>query len=155
MKTKTVAIMGRNRIENYREFKLKVERIICTLIEEDDAETFLFKGGSFFSCVCLEAVTAVKEKYYPLIKRVYIADADEKLKDYHNDYDEVYNPYGVKKGGYNLTVNRGLIMVDMCDILAVAFDKDYLLLKGTARSTKKAVGRALEQNKRVINLFEV
>lgn len=157
MKTTTVAILGHSRINNYREFNRKLSKVLYRLIEEENAETFLFKGESCFVFTCLEVVTELKQKYYPLIKRVYVAASDEKtdekLKDYLKNYDEVYNPYGARKGGCYSTVKRHLIMVDMCDILITSFNKDYQLLKGVMRSTKDAVEYALKSNKKVINLY--
>ena len=153
MKTLTVAFVLHKKIEDYREIKNKLSKVLSTLIEEENAETFLLTDKSFFDYICRETLTDLK-RYYPLIKRVYIkALSDKADKEYLlNKYDELF--ISEKGGEYKSSSKYYHIMVDRCDILITYFDGDYMLLNGKATATKNAVEYALKKNKRIINLAE-
>ncbi len=160
MKTKTVAFIGHRCVNNVNEVKEKIKKALTELIEEENAETFLFGSKSVFDDLCLAAVTELKEKFYPLIKRVYVRSSYEVISDFYKSYlltayDETFYPYEVKNAGYRSYVRRNEIMINMCDILVTYYDGDYRLLKGRTSGTKYAVEYALKKNKKIINLHEI
>lgn len=156
MKTKTVAFVLHKSVEEFYETAKKLRRLFSRLIEEENAETFLFAGQSFFDYFCCEILTDLK-RYYPLINRVYIRQLQDKMSDYdkmslsHN-FDKVFIPIIIQNK--NLYKSRYIAMIDKCDILVTYYDKDYKLLKGKAAATKNAVEYALKANKRIINLAD-
>lgn len=159
MKITTVAFIGHRQIKDGKEVKQKLKKVISNLIEEENAETFLFGSKSYFDALCLMVTTQLKEKFYPLIKRVYIRARDEIISELYKDYllgiyDDTIYPYRVKGAGYRSYVVRNYIMIDMCDVVVTYFDKDYKLLKGSTSGTKLAIEYALKKNKRIINLYE-
>ncbi len=158
MKTKTIAFIGHRKIENYRELKKLLRNVISKLIEEENAETFLFSGIGSFDTLCLDTATDMK-RYYPLIKRIYVRARYEQISNEYEKYlllyyDKTFFPYEVKGAGYRSYVRRNQVMVDMCDILVTYYDVDYKLLSGKNSGTKTAVEYALKKNTRIINLYE-
>lgn len=156
MKTTTVAFIMHRKIDDYRESGKKIKRVLSRLIEEENAETFLFSVRSYSEYFCLAILTDLK-RYYPLIKRVYIRQLCNKLSEMQEesllyDYDEVISPEKLKDK--NLYNNRYRLMVDKCDILVTYYDKDYTQLKGKQQIVKNAVKYALKENKRIINLAD-
>ncbi|MCI9407904.1 MAG: DUF1273 family protein [Clostridia bacterium] len=151
MKTATVAIVLHKYVEDYKEFCKQISRFISDLIEEENAETFILTCQSHTEFYCLNVLTDLK-RYYPLIKRVYVRLFNDRFnrfddKEALNEFDEIYVT------DKDIT-NRYDALVDKCDILVVYYENDYKLLKGRALATKRVVARAVEQNKRIINLAE-
>lgn len=160
MKTLTVAFIGHRQVKNWKELIKKVRIVVSKLIDEENAETFLFGSNSSFDSACVIAVKQIKEYFYPLIKRIYVRASYEKITEEYRsylltDYDETFYPYGVKNAGYRCYVKRNQIMIDMCDILVTYYDMDYQQMKGCLSGTKNAVEYALKKNKRIINLYDM
>lgn len=86
MKTLTVAIIGHRSIKDKKELMAKLKKELCRLIEEDNAETFLFGSKSVFDDISWIVVTELKEKFYPLKKRVYIRAMNEKIDENYRAY---------------------------------------------------------------------
>lgn len=143
-------------IDDYRIFGKKLSRVFSRLIEEENAEIFLFSAPSCTEYFCVEVLRNLK-RYYPLIKCVYvkqihesISEPDEKYLLYR--YDEIFIPEIFK--GKSLYYNRYRLMVDKCDFLVTYYEINHMLLKGKLSSIKNAVEYALKENKRIINLAE-
>lgn len=156
MQTLTVAVIGRRRFYDRKEFIRKAKKAINALMEED-AEIFLFGNDGNFRDVCLMTVTELKEKFYPHVKRVYVKTSPECKDDRYDymmlsDYDEILSPYGLKRGGYSSSILRYRVMIDMCDILLTYSDKDTDLLDGYIKTTRSAVEYAQKLNKKIINI---
>lgn len=156
-KTKVVAFKGCLRIEHYTLFTKAIKSVVSRLIEEENAETFLFAINSSFDRCCLDAVTELK-RHYPLIRRVCILPPQQMpqydLNCYRlHDYDEIYNPYTEGKYGYGKSVNRSQIMIDKSDILVTYYADDYRLFKGARLGAKMAINYALKKNKKVVNIY--
>ncbi len=156
-KTKVVAFKGCLRIEHYTLFTKAIKSVVSRLIEEENAETFLFANNSSFDRCCLDAVTELK-RHYPLIRRVCILPPQQMpqydLNCYRlHDYDEIYNPYTEGKYGYGKSVNRSQIMIDKSDILVTYYADDYRLFKGARLGAKMAINYALKKNKKVVNIY--
>ena len=156
MKTTTVAILMHQRIDNYRLFEKKVSKELSRLIEEENAETFLFSAPSYTEYYCAQILKNLK-RYYPLIKCVYVkkihedlSESDEKFLFYN--FDEICIPEIFKSK--SLYYNRYRIMVEKCDILVTYYEINHMLLKGKLSTIKSAVEYALKENKRIINLAD-
>ncbi len=159
MKPLTVAIIGHRKIEDWRKTKLKIMRVVSTLIEEENAETFLFGNNSNFDELCYDAITHLKERFFPLIKRIHVRAMYEKINEEYKRYlftyyDDTFFPYGVKNAGYRAYVKRNYAMIDMCDILLTYYNENYHLPNGKTSGTKVAYEYALKTHKRIVNLFE-
>lgn len=159
MKSLTIAIIGHRKVSDARRLKLKLMRVLSTLIEEENAETFLFGSNSDFDTLCLETVTHLKERFFPLIKRIHVRAMYEKLNEQYKQYiftfyDETYFPYGVKNAGYYSYVKRNYAMIDRCDILLTYYNTEYQLPNGKTSGTRIAYEYALKKHKRIINIFE-
>ena len=156
-KTKVVAFKGCLRIEHYTLLTKAIKSVVSRLIEEENAETFLFAINSSFDRCCLDAVTELK-RHYPLIRRVCILPPQQ-MRQYDlnyyrlHDYDEIYNPYTEGKYGYGKSVNRSQIMIDKSDILVTYYADDYRLFKGARLGAKMAINYALKKNKKVVNIY--
>ena len=63
MQEKTCCFIGHRTIDATEELKRKLTETIEKLITEEKVDTFLFGSKSEFNTLCLELVTALKEKY--------------------------------------------------------------------------------------------
>lgn len=159
MKTLKIAFIGHRKVTQKNELKKKLKKVIYTLINEEDAEIFLFGGKGQFDEVSLAAVTELKQKYFPLIERIYVRAIYEQITDDYKSflllfYDKTFYPKEVKGARYFSYVKRNEVMIDMCDILITYYDKNYPSLTGLKSGTKVAVEYAIKKHKRIINLFE-
>lgn len=153
-----VAFIGHRKIEKTEELRQKLTKIVTTLIEEGNADTFLFGSKSVFDDICLDVVTMLKG-YYPYIKRIYIRSTYEYIGDSYLNYlltlyDSTFFPNKVSGAGYCSYIKRNQSMIDMCDVLVTYFNKNYQLPAGKTSGTKTAVLHALKKKKRIINLYE-
>ncbi|MBR6633149.1 MAG: hypothetical protein IKL05_02465, partial [Clostridia bacterium] len=71
MKENTCCFFGHREIDETVELREKLTETVERLINEERVDTFLFGSKSRFDSLCLEVVTALKEKY-PHVKRIYV-----------------------------------------------------------------------------------
>lgn len=151
MKTLTVAVIGNEKRFDWRKVYLKLMRVISTLIEEENAETFLFGRSFYFNSLCYDVVTYLKQRFFPLVMRVHATPKSKKSdKDYKkfvfSNFDDTV---------YSESQNYEYAIIDMCDILLTFYDEEYHLTSGKSSITKTAYEYAVKKNKRIINIFEM
>jgi hypothetical protein len=81
----TCCFFGHRTITQTKELKTKLYDIIENLIVEKQIDTFLFGSKSRFNDLCLELVTALKEKY-PHIKRIYVRAEYPIISEQYKNY---------------------------------------------------------------------
>ena len=152
-----VAFIGHRKIEKTETLKQKLRDIVSSLIEKENADTFLFGSKSEFNDLCYEIVTKLKESY-PYIRRIEVRASNEYLAQMYIDitlkyYEETLFPEKVSGAGYRSYIKRNQAMIDMCDFLITYYNKEYQPLSGKTSGTRKAVEYAVKNNKRIINLL--
>ena len=96
-----ITFIGHRNPKFDNDFRLQLKNKILTLIDEKNADTFLFGSRSEFDDICLQTVTEFK-KNYPHIKRVYVWSSypyiDSSYERYLlNFYDATYIPDNVSR----------------------------------------------------------
>ena len=153
MQEKTCCFIGHRTINATEELKRKLTETIEKLITEEKVDIFLFGSKSEFNTLCLELVTALKEKY-PDIKRVYIRAEypviDETYKTYLlNSYEDTYFPEKLIGAGKAVYIERNLEMIDKSRFCV--FYYNYNKTPSARKSgTKIALDYAKKQNKKVL-----
>lgn len=154
----TVAFIGHRSIEQSDSLKTILAKVVEKLIQEKNADTFLFGSKSGFNDLCRTAVTSLKQKYN-YIKRVYIRAEyefiDESYKNYLlTNYEDTFYPPQVHGAGALSYIKRNRIMIDLCDVLVVYYDTNYIPRTKTKSGTKIAIDYAIKSNKKMINIFD-
>ena len=101
--------------------------IIEKLIVDEKVDTFLLGSKSQFNNLCLELVTAIKEKY-PHIKRIYVRaeypDINEQYTNYLlESYEDTYYPEHIRSSGRAAYVERNYEMIDKSKFCIVYYDE--------------------------------
>lgn len=167
-----VAFIGHRNVENAEVLQEKLTDVIATLIEKENADTFLFGSRSAFNNLCYEIVSKLKETYTN-IKRIYVRATYEFINKEYLDYlltfyDETFFPDKVRGAGKLSYVVRYQIMVGMCDVLVIYYNSNYKLFKmktGTMldalnahkhnkSGTNLVMQYAQRKHKLIINVFE-
>ena len=166
----TVAFIGHRNVVQTEALEKRVTEVVTTLIEKENADTFLFGSRSVFNSICYDTVSKLKITY-PHIKRIYVRaefDYCDKLMEYLLEYyEESFFPDGVRGAGTLSYIKRNQVMVDMCDVLVVYCDMNYRLptktignlTLGVTKSTKSKSGAVMatfyaqQKKKRIINLI--
>ena len=116
MRENTCCFIGHRTINETEELKNELTELTERLIAEKGVDTFLFGSKSRFDGLCLETVTALKEKY-PHIRRIYVrAEFPEISEDYEAYllafYEDTYYPEKLTGAGTAADVRRHREMVD-------------------------------------------
>ena len=164
----TITFIGHRKPQFYNGFRQQLKELLLSLIDDRNADTFLFGSRSDFNDLCLEVVTEI-QKERPDIKRVYVrAEYPHINKDYEDYllgyYDATYIPKNVAEAGKAAYVERNFHMIDKADLCIFYYDENYKPpLKPFARGrlnreqpksgTKTAYEYAIKQQKKIINLF--
>ena len=116
MNKNVCCFVGHRSVNETKELRTNLFKIINKLIVDDSVDTFLFGSKSRFNSLCLEIVTEIKEKY-PHIKRVYVRAEypviSECYKNYLlKSYDDTYYPKGLLNSGKASYVKRNYEMID-------------------------------------------
>ncbi len=153
MQEKTCCFIGHRTIDATEELKRKLTETIEKLITEEKVDTFLFGSKSEFNTLCLELVTAIKEKY-PVIKRIYIRAEypviDESYKEYLlKFYEESYFPEKLIGAGKAVYIERNLEMVDKSRFCVFYYNCNKTP-SARKSGTKFALDYAEKQNKKVL-----
>lgn len=156
MNKNTCCFLGHREINETEELKLKLIDIIEKLIMVEKVEIFLFGSKSRFDILCLELVTALKEKY-PHIKRVYIrAEYPYISEQYRNyllkNYEDTYYPEKILNSGRAAYVERNCMMIDNSRYCVIYYDKNALPTKRKS-GTKIAFDYAVKKGKNIINVL--
>ena len=157
------AFIGHRKIEKTEELKEILTEVITSLIEEDNADMFLFGSRSEFNELCYKVVTKLKERY-PQIKRIEVRSSNEELPQSYidlilKDYEGTFFPKQVSGAGNCSYIKRNQTMIDMCDVLVTYYDKNYKPTGRTRKSDKSgteiAALYALKKKKQVINILDI
>ena len=153
----TVAIIWHRKIDKTPELVKKVNDVLISLIENKNADTFIFGSRSEFDDLCYKIITKIKINY-PHIKRIYaMAEYDNGGEDYRNYllsyYEYVFYDDSIRGAGVLSYVKRNQLMVNMCDVLVVYYNLKYKPARSNS-GTKLAVEYARQRNKFVINVFK-
>ena len=144
-----VSFIGHRKLQLDNSFRKQLKELLLSLIDDRNADTFLFGSRSDFNSLCLEVVTEL-QKERPQIRRVYVrAEYPYISKDYE-DY---------LLGSYDATY-----IIDKADLCIFYYDENYKPpLKPATRGritreqpksgTKVAYEYAIKQQKKIINLF--
>ena len=155
MKEKTCCFFGHREINETEELKSKLMEIIEKLIVDEKVDTFLLGSKSQFNNLCLELVTAIKEKY-PHIKRIYVRaeypDINEQYTNYLlESYEETYYPEHIRSSGRAAYVERNYEMINKSKFCIVYYDEPKA--PTTRKSgTKIALDYAVKKGKQIINI---
>lgn len=153
MREKSCCFIGHRTINETEELRRKLTEAIEKLITDEKVDTFLFGSKSEFNTLCLELVTALKEKY-PDIKRVYIRAEypviDESYKTYLlKSYEDTYFPEKLIGAGKAVYIERNFEMIDKSRF-CIFYLHDENLPKSRKSGTKIAFDYALRCGKEVI-----
>lgn len=155
MQANTCCFFGHRTINETEELKKRLTEIIEGLITDKNIDTFLFGSKSRFDSLCLDRVTALKEKY-PYIKRVYVRAEYPVIDDDYRayllkSYDDTYFPKELLNAGRAIYVERNFEMIEKSRFCIVYYDEKNTPV--TRKSgTKTALDHALKQNKEIITL---
>ncbi len=152
----TCCFFGHRTINETEKIRSKLVEIIENIIVEKGVDTFLFGSKSAFNDLCLEVVTATKEKH-PHIKRIYVRAeypyVSEHYKNYLlENYEDTYYPERIMNSGRASYVERNYEMIDHSHFCVVYFDEQAAL--ATHKSgTGIALDYALKQQKKIIRVL--
>ena len=163
-----VTFIGHRKLQFDNGFRIHLKELLLSLIDNRNADTFLFGSRSDFNDLCLEVVTEI-QKERPSIKRVYVrAEYPYINKDYEDylleAYDATYIPENVIEAGKAAYVERNYHMIDKADFCIFYFNKNYnpppnpatrgrITREQPNSGTKVAYEYAIKQQKEIINLF--
>ncbi len=156
MKTNTCCFFGHRTINETKKLKLKLIETIEKLIVEKEVDTFLFGSKSRFNSLCLETVTALKEKY-PNIKRIYVRAEypyiSELYKNYLlESYEYTYYPEKIINSGRAAYIKRNYEMIENSQFCIVYYD-EHLSPTTRKSGTKIALDYALKKGKKIIRIL--
>lgn len=156
MKENTCCFFGHRKINETDKLKSRLYEIIEKLIEEQNVDTFLFGSKSQFNDLCLELVTALKEKH-PHVKRVYVRAEypyinDDYKKYLLEKYEDTYYPKRALNSGRAVYVERNFEMIDKSRFCIVYYD-EQIAPTNRKSGTKIALDYALKQECQIINVI--
>lgn len=163
-----VTFIGHRKLQNNCDFRIQLKEIILELIDNRNADTFLFGSRSDFDDLCLDVVTEIK-KERPSIRRVYVRATypyiDKGYEDYLlTAYDATYIPDSIINAGKAAYVKRNFHMIDKADLCIFYYDENYkpplkpatkgrITREQPNSGTKVAYEYAIRQQKEIINFF--
>ena len=150
---KACSFFGHRDTPQTDELKAKVRETVERLIVEEGVDTFLFGSKSRFDSLCLELVTALKEKY-PHLKRVYVrAEYPEITEEYKayllRSYEDTYYPEKLRNAGKAAYVERNRELIDRSRFCIVYYSETHS--PATRKSgTKAALDYAVKKERRIL-----
>ena len=152
----TCCFLGHRKINETEELKSNLTEIIEKLVVVEKVDTFLFGSKSQFNILCLELVTAIKEKHPP-IKRVYVrAEYPYITEQYRTylleNYEDTYYPEKIMNSGKAAYVERNFDMIDSSHYCVVYYDKDSVPTNRKS-GTKIAIDYAMKKGKIIISVL--
>lgn len=153
----TVAVIGHKKIDKTQDLIDRLNEVMTDLIVSENADTFIFGSKSAFDDLCYKTITELKYKYQH-IQRIWArAEYECVSREYVmyllTFYEGTFFPEKVKGMGMLSYIKRNEVIVDMCDVLVVYYDKDYKPSNQRNSGTKLSVAYANRKNKRIINVF--
>ena len=153
MKESTCCFFGHRTIYKTEEMRTKITEAVEGLITDENVDTFLFGSKSEFDSLCLELVTALKEKY-PHVKRIYVRAEFPYINDDYMSYllkyyDETYYPEKLHGSGRAAYVERNYEMINNSKYCIVYYDESHA--PTTRKSgTKIALDYAIKKGREII-----
>ncbi|MBQ9794700.1 MAG: DUF1273 family protein [Clostridia bacterium] len=149
----TACFFGHRTIDETEDLKRSLTAAIENLITAEGVDTFLFGSKSRFDSLCLELVTALKEKY-PYLKRVYVrAEYPEITEEYKvyllRSYEDTYYPEKLRNAGRAAYVERNRELIDRSRFCIVYYSETH---SPTTRKsgTKAALDYAVKKERRIL-----
>ncbi|MBQ8912163.1 MAG: hypothetical protein IJY89_06300 [Clostridia bacterium] len=129
MQEYTACFFGHRTIDETEDLKRSLTAAIENLITAEGVDTFLFGSKSRFDSLCLELVTAFKEKY-PHLKRVYVrAEYPEITETYKayllRSYEDTYYPEKLRNAGKAAYVERNRELIDRSRFCIVYYSETH------------------------------
>ena len=149
----TACFFGHRTIDETEDLKRSLTAAIENLITAEEVDTFLFGSKSRFDSLCLELVTALKEKY-PHLKRVYVrAEYPEITEEYKayllRSYEDTYYPEKLRNAGRAAYVERNRELIDRSRFCIVYYSETHS--PATRKSgTKAALDYAVKKERRIL-----
>ena len=149
----TCCFFGHREIDETVELREKLTETVERLINDERVDTFLFGSKSRFDSLCLEVVTALKEKY-PHVKRIYVRAefpfiSDGYLSYLLKSYDGTYYPEKLLGAGRAVYVERNYEMIRGSKYCIVYYHEAHT--PTTRKSgTKIALDYAVKKEREVI-----
>ena len=153
MQEYTACFFGHRTIDETEDLKRSLTAAIENLITAEGVDTFLFGSKSRFDSLCLELVTAFKEKY-PHLKRVYVrAEYPEITETYKayllRSYEDTYYPEKLRNAGKAAYVERNRELIDRSRFCIVYYSETHS--PATRKSgTKLALDYAMKKGNRIL-----
>ena len=152
-----VTFIGHRKLQFDNGFRIQLKKLLLSLIDNRNADTFLFGSRSDFDDLCLEVVTEI-QKERPGIKRVYVraeypyisADYEKYLLTF---YDETYMPENIIHAGKAVYIERNRHMIDSSDICLFYLDIDKTTNTTCKSNTAAIAAYAADHNKTLYNLL--
>ena len=153
MQEYTVCFFGHRTIDETEDLKRSLTAAVENLITAEGVDTFLFGSKSRFDSLCLELVTALKEKY-PHLKRVYVrAEYPEITEEYKayllRSYEDTYYPEKLRNAGRAAYVERNRELIDRSRFCIIYYSETH---SPTTRKsgTKLALDYAVKKERRIL-----
>ena len=153
MQEYTACFFGHRTIDETEDLKRSLTSAIENLITGEGVDTFLFGSKSRFDSLCLELVTALKEKY-PHLKRIYVrAEYPEITEEYKayllRSYEDTYYPEKLRNAGKAAYVERNRNLIDRSRFCIVYYSETH---SPTTRKsgTKLALDYAMKKGSRIL-----
>ena len=149
----TACFFGHRAIDETEDLKRSLTAAIENLIAAEEVDTFLFGSKSRFDSLCLELVTALKEKY-PYLKRVYVrAEYPEITEEYKayllRSYEDTYYPEKLRNAGRAAYVERNRELIERSRFCIVYYSETHS--PATRKSgTKAALDYAVKKERRIL-----
>ena len=149
----TCCFLGHRTIEDTEDLRKRLAEAIENLIINKAVDTFLFGSKSQFDVLCLELVSALKEKY-PHVKRIYVRAEFPIISEAYNTYllkhyDGTYYPEKLCKAGRAVYVERNLEMIDKSRF-CVVYCNATNLYDPSKSGTKIALNYALKKHREIM-----
>ena len=125
----TVTFIGHRKLQFDNVFRIQLKALLLSLIDDRNADTFLFGSRSDFNDLCLEVVTEI-QKERPDIKRVYVRAEYPYINKAYEDYllgsyDATHIPENVIDAGKAAYVERNFHMIDKAGLCIFYYDENY------------------------------
>ena len=152
MSSNACCFFGHRTINETKELRDKLYRIIENLIINESVDTFLFGSKSRFNDLCLELVSKLKEKH-PHIKRIYVRAEFPIISDDYKSYllesyEDTYYPAKIINSGRAVYVERNFEMINQSRFCVVYYDESYTPSKRKS-GTKIALDYATKHKKEI------
>ncbi len=149
----TACFFGHRTIGETEDLKRRLTAAIENLITAEGVDTFLFGSKSRFDSLCLELVTALKEKY-PHLKRVYVrAEYPEITEEYKayllRSYEDTYYPEKLRNAGRAAYVERNRELIDRSRFCIVYYSETHSPAIRKS-GTKAALDYAVKKERRIL-----